>query len=399
MEVTERDKRRGVLARIYRERVAAGDLSESSAQIDLIARLDQVLADLKAHDAAQSGWLPRLFGRRTPETVRGLYIWGGVGRGKTMLMDLFLQHVPTKQKRRVHFHEFMGDVHTRIGTARKTDPGDPIPIVANQIAAEARVLCFDELHVTDIADAMILGRLFRALFEMSMTVVATSNVPPEGLYKDGLNRDLFLPFVSLLNEHLHIHDFGAGKDYRLDKVVGRTLYFSPADAAADRGMDELWAEFTEQEQSAPGIVKSLGRDIAVPQAAGGYARFTFEDLCDVALGARDYLMIARRFHTIFIDRIPQLGPAKRNAARRFINLIDTLYDNRVCLVVSAAVAPDEIYAAGDGTDHFERTISRLREMRSEPYLMDRDARIEAKQAVVSEVRDDAVEVSGAVRLT
>jgi cell division protein ZapE len=308
---------------------------------------------------------------------KGRYIFGPVGRGKTMLMDLFFQATTFRPKRRLHFHEFMAEVHDRIGAARKTVPGDPIPQVAKGIADQSALLCFDELHVTDIADAMILGRLFRALFEAQVVVVATSNVAPTELYRNGLNRALFLPFIELIGEHMEVEELLAAKDFRLDKLAGKPLYFSPADARARAEMDRLWGELTGHHPGAPAALEVKGRKLRVPLASMGVARFTFAELCEAPLGANDFLRIAHAFHTVMIDAIPVLAKAPRDVTRRFVNLIDTLYDARVCLVASAAAEPQALYAKGDMGYLFERTASRLVEMRSQGYLAARMDRLGA----------------------
>jgi cell division protein ZapE len=318
--------------------------------------------------------------RGSEPAPKGCYIFGPVGRGKTMLMDLFFATTTFRPKRRIHFHEFMAEVHDRIGAARRRLPGDPIPAVARELAARARLLCFDELHVTDIADAMILGRLFRGLFEEQVVVVATSNVHPGDLYKDGLNRALFLPFIALVAEHMDIRELQAAKDFRLDKLAGKPLYFTPADAQARTQMDRLWAELTGNHPGAPVDLEVKGRKLNVPAAAMGVARFAFAELCEQPLGAGDFLHLAHAFHTLMIDGVPVLSQAGRDVTRRFINLIDTLYDNRVCLVCSAAAEPTGLYLGSDMQFLFDRTASRLIEMRSQAYLT---GRIERLRAAVS----------------
>lgn len=360
----------------YMARAQRGQLEHSPAQLEVLTRFERVARDLAEAQGTRRGWFGS-FGRKAAEPVRGLYVHGGVGRGKTMLMDLFYKHVPVARKRRTHFHEFMSDVHERVTAARKVHAGDPIPIVAAQIIEEAELLCFDELHVTDIADAMILGRLFEAIFAGGVVLVATSNVAPRDLYKNGLNRDLFLPFVDMIEARLEVLPFPDGQDYRLRQLAGRPLYFTPVDAAAKAAMDELWDEFTENADPVRGVVHSLGRAIPVPAMADGVARFDFDDLCRTPLGPRDYLVIARRFNTLLIDGIPKLGAGERNEARRLINLVDTLYDNFVCLIASAEAEPRDLYRAGDGVDLFQRTASRLSEMRTEAYLQARERRVEA----------------------
>jgi cell division protein ZapE len=360
----------------YRALVAAKVIEADPAQAIAAARLDRLARQLEAWRPRPGRWR-RLF-RGTEQAPKGRYIFGPVGRGKTMLMDLFYEAVRFAPKRRVHFHEFMAEVHERIGVARKTVPGDPIPEVARALAREAQLLCFDELHVTDIADAMILGRLFRGLFDEQVVVVATSNVPPGELYKNGLNRALFVPFIELIGQHMELEELLAAKDFRLDKLVGKPLYFTPADASAKARMDRLWAELTGNHPGEPIDLDVKGRKVRVPQASMGVARFAFGELCERPLGANDYLHIAHGFHTVMIDGIPVLQPAQREVARRFVNLIDALYDNRVCLIASADAEPTGLYPAGDVHFLFERTASRLIEMRSESYLTGRLDRLSAR---------------------
>ncbi len=356
----------------YGDLVTAGGIEPDAAQREAAERLN-ALAQALAHWRPRRGLFGLFLSSPSPQP-RGLYIHGAVGRGKTMLMDLFHASVAFKPKRRVHFHAFMADVHERIAEARKRDLGDPIPTVAHRIADEARLLCFDELHVTDIADAMILGRLFKVLFESGVVVVATSNAPPHELYRNGLNRQLFLPFVDLIEDHMDVLELVAAKDFRLEKLNGQRLYFTPADEAAHAELEKVWLRLTGGAKGERRELVVKGRTLRVPQAAMGIARFSFADLCERPLGAIDYLHIARTFHTLLIERIPVLGPQRRNEARRFINLIDTLYDNRVCLVATADAEPGHLYVSGDGADLFERTASRLMEMRSEAYLADRNSR-------------------------
>jgi cell division protein ZapE len=321
-------------------------------------------------------WRPHaLFGllkhRRPPP--RGLYIHGKVGRGKTMLMDLFYETVRIAPKRRVHFHAFMSEVHAAITAARRSQPGDPIPAVAETLALQAKLLCFDEFHVTDIADAMILGRLFTALFEQHVVVVATSNVPPSGLYRDGLNRDLFLPFVALLNDTLDVLELASARDYRLDKLVGQPLYFTPLDVAARTGLRGHFTRLTGQVKGAPRDLDVNGRKVRLAEVAEGTVYATFDELCATPLGAEDYLRLAQTFHTLILEDVPILHPERRTEARRFITLIDTLYDAGTALIVSAEAEPDQLHPEGDQAFLFERTASRLIEMRSESYLQTRRA--------------------------
>jgi cell division protein ZapE len=365
------------LAARYDALARSGAIERDPAQLALIARLDRLAAELAEHRLARKssalGWL---FGRKQPEPIRGLYVWGQVGRGKTMLMDLFFEGLAVRRKRRVHFHAFMADVHERIHAWRqKLKQGavkgdDPIRPVAEALADEAWVLCFDEFTVTDIADAMILGRLFTALFERGVVVVATSNVEPDRLYEGGLNRTLFLPFVALLEERMAVVQLDARTDFRLEKLAGASVYHVPADVAARRALDLAFKRLTGLDRGEPVMIRVKGHDVSVPQAAGGVARFTFAELCDRPLGASDYLALARDFHTIIVDGIPAMDLARRNEAKRFITLIDALYDSRVKLLASAEVEAPQIYEAETGREAFEfdRTVSRLIEMRSTEYL-------------------------------
>lgn len=368
------------LAEKYRALVTAGVIQADPAQAAIVDRLDELSRALRRWRRRRNG-LVALLSRPEP-APRGLYIFGSVGRGKTMLMDLFYEVTTYRYKRRAHFHEFMAEVHERIATARKDHPGDPIPQVAAAIADRTALLCFDEMHITDIADAMIVSRLFQALFEHDVVVVTTSNVPPGDLYRNGLNRALFLPFINLLEQHLDVEELKSAKDYRLEKLAGRPLYFTPADAKAKAEMDRVWSELTGGQPGSPLTLEVKGRKLRVPLAAMGVARFSFAELCDQPLGTIDYLALAHKFHTILIDRIPVLAPAQRDVARRFVNLIDTLYDSRVGLVVSAAAEPDGLYPAGDVHFLFERTASRLIEMRSEAYLAARSERLAAPAPAV-----------------
>lgn len=356
-------------------------LERDPAQVELIARLDALGDTLRERAlASKSSPLGWLFGRRRASrshaAPRGLYIWGGVGRGKTMLMDLFYETVAVEPRRRVHFHAFMADVHGRIhayrqrvkaGSARDTDP---IPPVAEAIAREAALLCFDEFAVTDITDAMILGRLFTALFARGVTVVATSNVKPDRLYEDGLNRALFLPFLALLQERMDVFELDARTDFRLEKLAGAPVWHVPADAAARRALDNAFHRLTGMRQGEPLTLEVKGHALRVPQAASGVARADFADLCAQAYGASDYLALAQRFHTLMLDDIPVMDFDRRNEARRFIMLIDTLYEAHVKLVATAQAEPDALYAVNHGREAFEfaRTVSRLIEMRSQAYL-------------------------------
>lgn len=354
----------------YDQRVASGALAADGAQRACAERLDALAAELSRRAKQRSSLFGRLM-KSSEDPPRGLYIHGGVGRGKSMLMDLFFEVVAEPLKRRIHFHAFMAEAHDRIGEARKTVDGDPMPAVAAGIAAKARLLCFDELFVTDIADAMVLGRLFRGLFSLGVVVVATSNALPMDLYKNGLNRQLFLPFIDEIEDRLDVIELASARDFRLAKLSGHRLYFSPNDSEARAELNVHWKRLTGLPHGSHSEMEVKGRVINVPEAGMGAARFPFADLCEKPLGPLDYLALARDFHTIFIDDIPVLGPARRDVARRFITLIDTLYDNHVCLIASAEAEPDQLYPSGPGSDHFLRTASRLMEMRSDAFLAGR----------------------------
>jgi len=366
-----------VLLEKYRGLVASGVIEADPAQAAAALRLDEVALKLRRW-RRREGLAALLRGSDPPP--KGLYIFGSVGRGKTMLMDLFFEATTFRPKRRVHFHEFMAEVHDRITAARKDMPGDPIPHVADAMARKARLICFDELHVTDIADAMILGRLFKSLLEAQVVVVATSNVPPSELYKNGLNRPLFLPFIDLITQHMDVEELQAAKDFRLEKLAGRRLYFTPADAQAKAEMDRLWSELTGNHPGAPVDLDVKGHKVHVPLASMGVARFAFPELCARPLGANDFLHIAHTFHTLLIDGIPSFANVQRDVIRRFINLIDTLYDSRVCLIASAAAEPNALCPTNDMQSLFERTSSRLFEMRSQGYLTGRLDRLAAAAA-------------------
>ena len=347
------------------------------AQAELARKLDALSARLKEYQAEpKHGALAWLIGLKAAAPPRGLYVYGAVGRGKTMLMDMFFDAVETPLKRRTHFHAFMADVHARLHLWRQERKRgevageDPIAPVAAELAREASLLCIDEFSVRDIADAMILGRLFVALFGAGVVVVATSNVGPDDLYKDGLNRALFLPFIALIEEKLDIVELDARTDYRLEKLKRAPVYYSPISPKADAALDAAFLALTGHDQGKPLEIELLGRHLGVPQAIDGVARFDFDALCRKPLGSADYLKISQRFHTVIIDRIPALAAGERNEAKRFIILIDALYDMRVKLIASAAGEPESLYAGVDGPEAFEfdRTASRLYEMRSAEYL-------------------------------
>ena len=345
--------------------VAEGRLHEDAGQMAAARELDRVLADLD--EPKRGGFLG--LKRVWPE---GLYLWGGVGRGKSMLMDWFFQAAPIHDKRRVHFHAFMLEVHAAIHAHRQSGRGgDPIEEVAEGVVERARLLCFDEFHVTDITDAMILSRLFEAIWEEGCTVVATSNREPDELYKNGLNRGLFEPFIDELKAHMRVHEIAGGADHRLRVLSDAELYYSPLGPDTDAAIDKVWRDLTGEATAQETVLKVQGRDLVLRRTAAGVARTTFRRLCEEPLGAADYLGLAQSFQTLILEGVPRLGRADRNAAKRFVTLVDALYETRTKLVMSAEVAPAELYTDGDGAFEFERTVSRLMEMRSNDYLAER----------------------------
>jgi cell division protein ZapE len=365
------------IAERYRALVSDRGFEFDQAQAELARKLDALAVKLKGYKAeAKPNGFSRLFGMKPAEPPHGLYIYGPVGRGKTMLMDMFSEGVETPRKRRAHFHAFMADVHERLNRWRQArkrgevEGEDPIGPVAADLAREASLLCFDEFSVRDIADAMILSRLFTALFAAGVVVVTTSNVAPDDLYKDGLNRALFLPFIVLIKERLDVVELDARTDYRLEKLKRAPVYYTPLGQKADAALDAAFLALTGHERGEPARIELLGRHLDAPQAIDGVARFDFDALCRRPLGAADYLKLAQRFHTIIVDRVPVIGASERNEAKRFIILIDALYDMRVKLIASAAGEPETLYAGADGAEAFEfaRTASRLFEMRSAEYL-------------------------------
>lgn len=372
--------KKGPLANLTARR-ADGEIHADPVQEKVVLRLqaiyDQLVA-MAAHPAKPAGLLARLglvSTPKAPDGPHGLYIWGPVGRGKSMLMDLFFADAPVAKKRRVHFHEFMLEVQTRLHSRREelaakgaSPEADTIVPIARQIAAETRLLCFDEFQVTNIADAMILGRLFETLFEEGITVIATSNRKPDDLYKDGLQRDRFLPFIELLKQRLEVLELGGAQDYRMGRMREFDLYLTPLGAWANAKLDEAFRALSGGSDGEPRVLRTQGRDVEVPRAAPGVAMAHFLDWCAKPMGAADFLCIADHFHTIIVADIPKMGPDSRDKATRFVTMIDTFYERKVKLICSAAGPPASLYPAGDGSFEFERTVSRLMEMQSPEYL-------------------------------
>jgi cell division protein ZapE len=359
----------------YRQLRGTGTLTGDPQQELAAEKLQALYTALQTFQPrADGGWLQRLgFGRKEPESApTGLYIYGDVGRGKSMLMDLFFLHAPVEKKRRVHFHAFMQEVHAEVHRFRQFDPkqrdgDDPIPPLARKIADQARLLCFDEVQVTDVADAMILGRLFERLFERGIVVVATSNRPPDDLYKHGLNRQLFLPFIAMLKERLDLLHLAGATDYRLNRLAGHPVWHAPPGPAADAELDNAFAALTDNAAGEPLEIPVQGRVLRLPLYARGVGRAAFEELCVRAVGPADFLALAATCHTLILSNIPELGPEKRNEAKRFVTLIDTLYEAKSKLIASAAAPPERLYPSGDGSFEFQRTVSRLNEMQSQDY--------------------------------
>jgi cell division protein ZapE len=366
----------------YDARLRAGAIQPDPAQAAALAELVRLEQDLA--DEEPEGGILAMFRHRQLARPKGVYLVGPVGRGKSMLMDLFYETVSAGKQRRTHFHVFMGEVHRLIDAWRKGDRAqrrarfgqhkgdDPIPPVADAVAAQARLLCFDEFQVTDIADAMILGRLFEALFDRGVVLVATSNRRPEELYKNGINRQLFLPFIDLLKAKVEVVTIAGPHDYRLDRLRAAGTWFSPIDPDNARQAAALWRDMLGPEDEEVGeTVEVLGRKIHFPHAVGGLLRASFASLCSVALGPNDYVAVAARFHTIFLEGVPKLTPNRREEARRFVILIDALYEARTHLIILAEAEPAKLYPEGDGSFEFERTASRLQEMRSTDWLEER----------------------------
>ena len=350
----------------YEARVQAGTITRDPAQEAVLPELERIRAELS--HPKRRGW----FGWRGPEPVQGLYMWGGVGRGKSMLMDLFVDCLGDIPARRVHFHAFMQEIHEAMHKARQEGVEDALKPAATGVARAVRCLAFDEMQITDITDAMIVGRLFEALFEAGVAVVTTSNRVPDSLYENGLNRQLFLPFIEMLKTRMVVHELASPRDYRQDRLEGSPVYFTPNNAAARAAMDELWRDLTGG-RSEKLILKVKGREVEVPGFHNGVGRATFYDLCGRMLGPGDYLALAADVRVLFLDDIPQLSRRNFNEARRFVTLIDALYEAKVRLIASAAAKPEMLYVEGDGVFEFERTASRLREMQSDDWGRAADA--------------------------
>ena len=359
------------------ERIARGELRADPLQMECADLLDDLLRGIRDNPPRRKGWF-----RPTYIAPKGLYIWGGVGRGKSMLMDWFFDKAEIKTKQRVHFHAFMLRVHARIDRWRKMSADerrhsedyvrgagdDPIAPTAKAIAREGLLLCFDEFHVTDITDAMILSRLFEALWKRGMIVVATSNRVPDDLYKNGLNRQLFTPFIDLMKTHLKVWEFGGETDHRLRKLGELKVYYTPLGPEADQGVEAAWQRLIGPMVPRKTCLTVQGRELSLQRVAAGTARASFKRLCEQPLGAADYLRLAQAFHTLIIENVPQMGPDMRNEAKRFVTLIDALYETRTKLIMSAAVEPAKLYVDGTGAFEFERTASRLSEMQSKAYI-------------------------------
>ena len=349
------------LAEIYTRLAGEGRLTADPAQEAVLPELERIRRALEAPPPRRG--LRGLFAK-PPEATRGLYLWGGVGRGKSMLMDLFHASVDIEAKRRVHFHAFMQEVQAGLNEARRRGVDDAILPVADRIAGEVRLLSFDEMQITDIADAMIVGRLFQKLFEAGVTIVTTSNRPPDDLYKEGLNRAIFLPFIALLKERMAVRELAAERDYRQDRLAGSPVYFHPADAAARDAVSDIWRDVSGGGGGSPLVLRVKGRDVEIPVFRNGAGRATFWDLCARPLGPADYLAIAEAVRLLVLEGVPRLSSENYNEAKRFVTLIDALYEARVRLVITAADAPERLYIEGEGAFEFARTASRLREMQA-----------------------------------
>ncbi|MGL4279529.1 MAG: cell division protein ZapE [Albidovulum sp.] len=358
------------LTEIYDRLAGEGKLRPDAAQRAVLPEFERIREALEAQNGKKKGLLGGLFGK-APEAVPGLYLWGGVGRGKSMLMDLFHGNVAIEAKRRVHFHAFMQEVQAALHEARKTGVDDAIRPVAEAIAGKLRLLSFDEMQITDIADAMIVGRLFQMLFDKGVTVVTTSNRVPDDLYKDGLNRPLFLPFIALLKERMVVREIESETDYRQHRLQGAQVYFCPAGGEAKVAISKIWTELTGGGGDEVLRLVVKGRELVIDDFHAGVARASFWELCGRPLGPADYLALAEAIRVLILEDIPHLSSENYNEAKRFVTLIDTLYEAKVRLIVSAADEPERLYIEGEGSFEFERTASRLREMQAADWGSDR----------------------------
>ena len=353
---------RETLTEVYEARVAAGSLRPDPAQHAVLARLEPLRQWLEANAARKAGLFGGLFAK-PPMPPKGMYLWGGVGRGKSMLMDLFTEATAISQKRRVHFHAFMQEVHRGLHEARQRGFEDTIAPVADMVIRDVRLLAFDEMQITDITDAMIVGRLFEKLFAAGVVIVTTSNRPPADLYKDGLNRGIFLPFIAMLEDRLEVQELESPTDYRQHRLAGAQVYFHPARTAGDK-IASIWTDLTGGAAGEPLVLNVNGRRVEVPRFASGVGRASFWDLCAKPLGPADFLAIAEAVRVLILEDVPQLSASNYNEAKRFVTLIDALYEAKVRLIVSAADEPERLYLEGAGSFEFERTASRLREMQA-----------------------------------
>ncbi|MGB0798211.1 MAG: cell division protein ZapE [Planktomarina sp.] len=346
------------LLQIYDQAIATGELQHDDAQLAALPELERIRAALA--NPPKRGWFAK-----APKSPKGLYLWGGVGRGKSMLMDMFARSLGD-HVRRVHFHAFMQEVHSAMTEARKRGVDDALLPVADALAADLKCLAFDEMQITDITDAMIVGRLFEQLFARGVVIVATSNRVPDDLYKDGLNRALFVPFIDVLKAQMVVHELASPTDYRQDRLAGRVVYFTPLDGAADQGMDDMWLDLAGG-AGAPLTLTVKKREVRIPEFRNGVARASFADLCAANLGPADYLALVGGIKVLMLDHIPVLGPSNANEAKRFVTLIDAVYEAQVKFIASAAATPEELYPTGRGSFEFERTASRLREMQAKDW--------------------------------
>lgn len=372
MHAEKKEQADDILSR-YKQLTESSNFEPDPAQEEVVHKLHKLAQDIELNViSSSSSFLKKILSSKS-DKVKGLYIWGGVGRGKSMIMDLFYEASSLLKKRRVHFHAFMLEVHRTLHKWRNDErrsESDPIPALAKTIAADAKLLCFDELQVTDIADAMILGRLFDELFKLNVIVVATSNRPPNDLYKDGLQRERFEPFIHLLKENVEVVELDSAKDYRLSHIRSlSTVYFSPLGQEADKFIRDAFAELTHNANPIKARLETSGRVLYLNKTHGDVAWASFKELCEAPLGAADYIEIAREFSTLLLADIPQMSREHRNEAKRFVTLIDELYEHKVKLICTAATSPDKLYEKGDGSFEFDRTVSRLIEMQSGQYLV------------------------------